>query len=341
MGVVNVAVYLDGEKLPGPVTVPEAAALARETGGFVWAGLLNPSDAEVQQLGDVFGLHVLALEDIAHGHQRPKLERYGDTTFLVLRPARYVAHSELVEFGELHIFVGPDFVLSIRLADHPELGDTREGLERQPEVLRLGPAAVLHAILDRVVDDYEPVTLGLEQALDEIQDELFNGSGSRKKLAQRIYLLSREVILFQRATRPLLDALRDPEQLDAVGLLDIELQRSLRDVVDHLIPICDRIDNYRQLLQNSLTVHLSLATQAREVQMAKMTQTSIDQSEAMKKISSWAAIIFAPTLISGIYGMNFRVMPELDWRIGYPLAILLMGGFAATLYVLFKRKNWL
>ncbi|MBP1326620.1 magnesium transporter [Leucobacter exalbidus] len=341
MSLVDIAVYLDGVRVPGAGTLPEAAAQARELGGFVWLGLLNPSDAEVQQLGEVFGLHPLALEDVSQGHQRPKLERYDDSTFLVLRPARYLPDTELVEFGELHVFIGPNFIVSIRLAEHPKLSGMRQDLEQQPEVLRLGPPAVLHALLDRVVDDYEPVVRGIEKAVDEIEDELFDGSGSRRQLARRIYLLSREVITFQRAARPLLEAIKDPHQVEAAGLTQVELRRYLRDVVDHLIPICDRIDNYRQLLQNALTVHLSLATQAREEEMAQMTQTSIEQSEAMKKISSWAAIIFAPTLISGIYGMNFATMPELDWGIGYPLAMLAMGGFAVTLYVIFKRKNWL
>lgn len=341
MSIVDVAVYLEGQRVSGPISIPEAAARARATGGFVWAGLLNPSGAEIDELGEVFGLHPLALEDVSLGHQRPKLERYDDTAFVVLRPARYIEADDLVEFGELHVFVGPGFVVSIRLAERPKLAGVREALEGRPEVLKLGPASVLHAIVDRVVDEYEPVMLGIEQALDEIEDELFDGDGSSRELARRIYLLSREVVTFQRATKPLLETLRDPYQLEAVGLHEVELRHSLRDVVDHLIPICDRIDNYRQLLQNVLSVHLSLATQAREEEMAQMTQTSIEQSDSMKKISSWAAIIFAPTLISGIYGMNFANMPELRWGIGYPLTIAVMFGFAGTLYVIFKRKNWL
>lgn len=341
MSVVDVAVYVDGNRVPGPATIPEAAAAARASGGFVWAGLLNPSDAEVTELGEVFGLHPLALEDVSHGHQRPKLERYGDTAFMVLRPARYIEADDLVEFGELHVFAGPGFVLSIRLAERPKLAGVRADLESRPEVLKLGPASVLHAIIDRVVDEYEPVMLGIEQALDEIEDELFDGDGSSRELARRIYLLSREVIAFQRATKPLLDTLRDPYQLETAGLHNVELQHSLRDVVDHLIPICDRIDNFRQLLQNTLSVHLSLATQAREEEMAQMTQKTVDQSDAMKKISSWAAIIFAPSLISGIYGMNFSVMPELKWHVGYPFAIAAMLLLAGSLYVVFKRKDWL
>lgn len=341
MSQVDMAVYVDGVRVPGELDIPESLALARELGGFVWLGLLYPSAEEIAQLGEVFGIHPLALEDVSQGHQRPKIERYDDTKFLVLRPARYIEATDLVEFGELHVFLGDGFIVSIRLAEHPHLGGMRARLEQQPEVLRIGPPVVLHALLDLVVDEYEPVVAGIEQAIDEIEDDLFNGSGSKRELAKRIYLLSREVIAFQRAAKPLLDAVSDPHHIAASGLTQVELGRYLRDVVDHLIPICERVDNYRQLLQNALAVHLSLVAQDREDEMAQMTQTSIEQSDAMKKISSWAAIIFAPTLISGIYGMNFEIMPELKWGNGYLLAMLVMAGFATSLYVVFKRKNWL
>lgn len=341
MSVVDIAVYHEGKRVVGPGTAAEALREARSIGGFVWAGYFRPDDKELAELAEVFGLHPLALEDVSLGHQRPKVERYDDVDFIVLRPARYLDDVELVEFGELHLFVGPDFIVSVRLAENPHLSSVRHAMEMQTDVLKLGPLAVMHAILDRVVDDYEPVAAGIENDIDEIEDELFDGAGTSRDVARRIYLLSREVNEFQRATRPLLDTLREQRLRHVSDSIDIEVQRSLRDVVDHLIPICDRADTYRQLLQNALSVHMSLVTKEREEQMAQMTQTTIDQSDAMKKISAWAAIIFAPTLISGIYGMNFAVMPELHWEIGYLIALGGMFAFAGVLYVVFKRKGWL
>ena len=341
MSVVDIGVYRDGARVEGFASLAPALAQARSMGGFVWASLELPSDAEVAEVAEVFGLHPLAAEDIAQGNQRPKIERYGDATFVVLRPARYERATDLVEFGEVHAFVGPGFIVSVQVAKATFMPGLRVALEQQPEVLSRGPYGVLHAILDRVVDDYEPVASSIDEVLAEIEDDLFDGKGSRHRVARRIYMLSREVIAFQRASRPLLEALRERHQLDRISLLDVELQRSFRDVVDHLIPICDRADNYRQLLQDALSVHLSLATQAREEQMARMTQRTIEQSDAMKKISSWAAIIFAPSLVSGIYGMNFLNMPELHWALGYPFAIALMVIFAGALYSIFKRKDWL
>lgn len=341
VSVVDIALYRDGARAASPASLAEALAQAKVAGGFVWAALEHPSAAEVAELAETFGLHPLAAEDLAQGNQRPKIEQYDDVTFVVLRPARYERATDLVEFGEVHAFVGPGFFVSVQLSKAPFIWGVRTELEVRPEVLSRGPVAVLHAILDRVVDDYAPVAGTIDEVLSEIEDELFDGKGNRHKVARRIYMLSREVIAFQRATRPLLEALRERHQLELVSKLDVEVQRSLRDVVDHLIPICDRADSYRQLLESALNVHLSLATQAREQQMARMTQTSIDQSDAMKKISGWAAIIFAPTLISGIYGMNFKSMPELHWSLGYPLSVAAMAVFAGSLYIIFKRKKWL
>lgn len=335
------AVYRDGIRLPGTPTLALARETATESGGFTWVGLLRPDAAQLAELAETFGLHPLALEDVAQGHQRPKLERYDDVTFMVLRPARYLDEPELVEFGELHLFVGPDFVITIRHAENPELGAVRRRMEAEPELLRLGASAALYAILDRVVDDYEPVVAGLENDIGEIEDVLFNGDGVSRDLAKRIYLLSREVIEFLRATRPLLDAAQERHRAAEDLGLDTELRRYLRDVIDHLIRIVERLEGFRQLLRDTLTVHMGLINQERNDQMASMTEMSIKQSDDMKKISSWAAIIFAPTLISGIYGMNFEVMPELAWPLGYPLALVAMLGFAGVLYAIFKKKDWL
>lgn len=341
MSIVDIAVYQDGRRLPGSPSVAEARAVSAATGGFTWIGLLRPDSAELSELASVFGLHPLAVEDVKQGHQRPKIERYDETLFLVLRPARYLDEPELVEFGELHVFLGPDFVITVRRAENPDLRQVRARMEADPGLLRLGPAAALYAILDRVVDAYEPVIAGLENDIGEIEDELFDGNGVGMDTAKRIYLLSREVIEFQRATTPLLEVVRERARTPEAQAADPELRRHLRDVVDHLIPVVERLDGFRESLRDALSVHLSLVNQQRNDQMAELTERSVQQSEDMKKISSWAAIIFAPTLISGIYGMNFTFMPELEWPAGYALALGAMAAFAVSLYAVFKRKNWL
>jgi magnesium transporter len=285
-----------------------------------------------------FDLHPLAVEDAVAAHQRAKLERYGTTLFTVLRPARYLDDAEQVEFGELHVFTGRDFVVTIRHAEAPDLGRVRDRLEQSPALLRLGPEAVLYAILDQVVDEYAPVVAGLENDIDEIEDQLFKGDPA---VSRRIYELSREVIEFQRATRPLLDMLASLEAGFEKYQVDLELQRSLRDVQDHAIRIVERADSFRVLLQNALTVHATLVGQQQNDEMRSLTEASLAQNEEVKKISAWAAILFAPTLVGTIYGMNFDHMPELHWQLGYPLALALMLLTSVTLYLVFKRRSWL
>jgi magnesium transporter len=256
----------------------------------------------------------------------------------VLRPARYLDEQEKVEFGELHIFLGTDFVVTIRHAESPDLARVRRRLEENPELLCLGPAAVLYAILDQVVDEYAPVVNGLENDVDEIEDQLFSGDPA---VSRRIYELTREVVAFQRATKPL-DAMLTSlkTELDHRGV-DLELQRLLRDVQDHVIRIVERADSFRTLLQNALTVHTALVGQQQNEEMRSLTQTSLDQNEQVKRISGWAAILFGPTLVGTIYGMNFQYMPELQWRYGYPFAVLAMLLLGLVLYLVFKRKRWL
>jgi len=258
--------------------------------------------------------------------------------FTVLRPARYVDDVERVEFGELHVFTGQDFVVTIRHAEAPDLGRVRDRMEQAPALLRLGPEAVLYAILDQVVDEYAPVVAGLENDIDEIEDQLFKGDPA---VSRRIYELSREVIEFQRATRPLLDMLTSLEAGFDKYKVDLELQRSLRDVHDHAIRIVERADSFRALLQNALTVQTTLVGQQQNDEMRSLTEASLAQNEEVKKISAWAAILFAPTLVGTIYGMNFDHMPELHWLFGYPLALALMLVTSVTLYLVFKRRSWL
>ncbi|MFJ6003267.1 magnesium and cobalt transport protein CorA [Arthrobacter sp. NPDC092385] len=338
MPVVANAVYVGGTKRINPETLDQTFEIMRESGGMGWIGLYRPQREEIHAVEAEFGLHPLAVEDATNGHQRAKLERYGDTLFLVLRPARYLDVEEKVEFGELHLFVGHDFVVTIRHAESPDLGIVRRRLEGDPALLGAGPQAVLYALLDQVVDEYEPVVRGLENDVDEIEDELFGGAPD---VSRRIYELHREVIEFQRATQPLqamMDALlrgSDKYQIDS------ELGRNLRDVQDHVIRVVERVNTFRALLQNALTVQSTLVAQRQNEEMTRLMETSLRQGEEVKRISSWAAILFAPTLIASIYGMNFDVMPELHWTLGYPFALVLMVGMGSGLYWAFKRNDWL
>jgi magnesium transporter len=338
MTVVDNAIYQAGLRVATPASLEETFETREAHGGFAWIGLYRPTDAELDAVASEFDLHPLAVEDTRKGHQRAKLERYGDTLFVVLRPARYLDDVERVEFGELHVFIGPDFAITIRRAESPDLAKVRHRLEGTPELLAKGPEAVLYAVLDQVVDEYSPVDLGLENDIDEIEEQLFSGD---PEVTKRIYDLASEVMAFQRATRPLVDMFALLERGFEKYHVDLELQRYLRDVKDHVIRIVERGESFRQLLQNALSVHATLVAQRQNDEITRLTETSLAQSEQTKKISSWAAILFAPALVGTIYGMNFRHMPELLWEWGYPFAILLMVGSGVTLYVIFKSRNWL
>ncbi|MGN6271784.1 MAG: magnesium/cobalt transporter CorA [Protaetiibacter sp.] len=333
MPLIDNAIYIDGHRVRSPRTLEETYEIVEAEGGMAWIGLYRPTEAELESVASEFELHHLAVEDARKGHQRAKLERYGHTLFVALRPARYLDADERVEFGELHVFVGSDFVVTIRHSETPDLANVRARLEQQPELLGLGPEAVLYAVLDEVVDEYLPVVAGLEDDIDEIEDELF-GEEDDERLARRIYDLSREVISFQRAVHPLVEMLEALLRGGGRYEVDEELQRSLRDVLDHVRRVVDRADAYRALLDNALQVQSTLVTRA-------MTRTSVEQNEQMKRITSWAAILFAPSLVGAVYGMNFTVMPELDWPLGYPFALGLMLALGGGLYLAFKRKKWL
>jgi magnesium transporter len=338
MALVDNAVYVDGRRSADPTSLNETYELLRARRGMAWIGLYRPDMQEIRSVAKEFDLHPLAVEDAITAHQRAKLERYGTTLFTVLRPARYLDDVEEVEFGELHIFTGEDFVVTIRHAEAPDLGRVRRRLEAAPALLKLGPEAILYAILDQVVDEYLPVVAGLENDIDEIEDQLFTGDPA---VSRRIYELSREVIEFQRATHPLLNMLVALESGFDKYKVDLELQRNLRDVHDHAIRVVEQADSFRVLLQNALSVHTTLVGQQQNDEMRSLTEASLAQNEEVKRISSWAAILFAPTLVGTIYGMNFTHMPELRWTAGYPLAIGLMVATSVTLYLVFKRRGWL
>jgi magnesium transporter len=339
LGIVDSAIYIDGDRVASPATLADTfQALREHTDAIAWIGLYRPDQRELASLASEFELHELAVEDAIVAHQRPKLERYGETLFVVLRAARYIDETETVEFGEVHLFIGPDFVISVRHAEAPDLSAVRRRMESNPDLLTLGTEAILYAIMDRVVDGYLPVVAGLDNDIDEIETEVFSGDPA---VSRRIYELSREVIEFQRASQPMLgmfEALRagfDKYQIDE------ELQRYLRDVEDHITHVIERVDGFRQLLRDMLTVNATLVAQQQNEEMKALGEAGHAQNEEVKRISAWAAILFAPTLIGTVYGMNFSQMPELHWAFGYPFALLLMLAVCLILYVVFKRRDWL
>ncbi|THV27270.1 magnesium and cobalt transport protein CorA [Glycomyces paridis] len=338
MPILDSAIYRKGVRESHHVTLDQTFEDLHEHGGFAWIGLYRPTSAELAAVAEEFELHHLAVQDARAGHQRPKLERYGDTLFVVLKAARYLDEPEQVEFGEVHLFIGPNFAITIRHAETPDLPAVRRRLESEPDLLALGPQAVLYAVLDEVVRGYRPVIAGLENDIDEIEEAMFSGDAN---VTQRIYELFREAMGFQRATHPLVAVMRSLEAgFDKYGV-DLELRRDMRDVLDNVLKAVERADTFRALLQNALTVHSTLVTQAQNDEMHRLAAETHEQGDQVKKISSWAAILFTPGLVSGIYGMNFTHMPELAWPLGYPMALGLMVVSALILYAVFKRHNWL
>jgi magnesium transporter len=336
--IVDSAIYVDGKRTAEPPSLRETYEACRQRRGLAWIGLYRPTEEEFASVAKEFGLHELAVEDAIKAHQRPKLERYGDTLFVVLRAARYIDESETVEFGEIHVFVGTDFVVTVRHGEAPHLREVRRQMEGQPDLLRRGPEAILYPIMDRVVDDYEPVVAGLQNDIDEIETEVFSGNAG---VSRRIYELSREVIEFQRAVQPL------PGMLSALIAdfedygVDPELQRYLRDVQDHAIRVTEQVAGFRELLQNILSVNLAVVGLQQNEEVKALSEAAIEQNDQVKRISAWAAILFAPTLVGTVYGMNFEYMPELSWTLGYLFALMLMLAVSVSLYVVFKRRGWL
>jgi magnesium transporter len=324
--------------LAGPKTLQETYKACRAQHGMAWIGLYKPTEVEFASVAEEFELHELAVEDAIRAHQRPKVDRYGETLFVVLKAARYVDSKEAVEFGEIHVFTGDDFVVTVRHAESPNLALVRRRMEEEPELLGRGPHAVLYAILDRVVDDYGPVVAGLENDIDEIETEVFSGNAD---VSRRTYELTREVIEFQRAVKPLPGLLTSLiARFERTGD-DPELQEYLRDVQDHALQVQEQVAAFRELLQNILNVNLAIVGLQQNEEVRALSEASIRQNDEVKKVSAWAAILFAPTLIGTIYGMNFERMPELEWVFGYPMALGLMMACSVILYTVFRWKGWL
>jgi magnesium transporter len=305
---------------------------------MAWLGVYRPEPRELGELAELFDLPELAVEDAILAHQRPKFERYGSTLFVVLKAARYRDEAEEVEFGEVHLFLGPNFAITVRHSESPDLSRVRRRLESDPALLAKGTEAVLYAILDAVVDGYSPVVAGLANDIDEIETEVFRGDPG---VSRRIYELSQEVLDFQRAAQPLSGILAAiMAGFDKYGV-DEDLRSYLRDVADHVVQVTERVEGFRLQLRDILTVNATLVAQRQNEEIRELTEASIAQGEEVKKISAWAAILFAPTLVGTVYGMNFDRMPELHWRYGYLMALLLMALVSGVLYAVFKRRNWI
>ncbi len=322
---VDCAVYSQGRRYGGRLGLHDAVRAADELpGGFVWVGLHSPDEHCLQQVADVFGLHPLAVEDSVKAHQRPKLETYGTTLFLALRTIRYVEATDEIETGETMVFVGDRFAVTVRHGEGAELSSVRADLESRPDALALGPVTVLHGVLDRVVDGYLPAAASVEEDVDEIELAVF--SDQRTQPTERIYKLKREVVEFRRATGPL----RPVSERLATGTVPgvgVQHKAWFRDVNDHVREADDMVASLNELLDSALA--------------ASLAQVTTRQNDDMRKISAWVAMGGACTLIAGIYGMNFTVMPELKWQLGYPLVLLLMLSLSGLLYRGFRKNDWL
>jgi magnesium transporter len=323
--IVDCGVYEQGERQGGRRTLREAIdAVHASDNGFAWIGLETPEPHEFEEVAEAFGLHPLAVEDAVHARQRPKLEVYDDTLFFVLKPARYVDSREVVTLSQLMLFVGDRFLITVRHGDTPVVAHVRRDIAVAPDELRCGPIGVVHAIIDRVVDEYADVIAQLDVDIEEVEQEVF--SDLRANVAERIYKLKREVLEFRQAVVPLAEPLDRLVSGKIPQATEVPAEY-FRDVHDHVLRAADRIDALDDLLTGVLTANLA--------------QVGVRQNEDMRKISAWVAIIALPTLVAGIYGMNFDHMPELGWQLGYPFALALMALGSATLFVLFRRRDWL
>jgi magnesium transporter len=338
-GLINNAVYEKGVRIASPETLAGTfQTLDKHPNAIAWIGLYRPTEEELSALAAEFNLHELAIEDAVLAHQRPKIDRYGDTLFTVLRAASYIDETETVDFGELHIFSGTNFVITVRHSESPDLSVVRKRMEQTPGSMDEGTEAILYAILDAVVDSYRPVVDGVANDIDEIETQVFDGDA---QVSRRIYELNREVIEFERAVTPLIGIIDTLSSGFADGYVGDKLQQYLRDVTDHVVQTKERIEEFRLLLRDILAVNTSLVGQRQSEESRNLSEASNRQAIETRKISGWAAILFTPTLIAGIYGMNFKNMPELHWEYGYPFAIGLMILSGVILYVIFKRRGWL
>jgi magnesium transporter len=320
--VVNCAAYQDGRKV-AHVPIEDVSEVLKVKGQFVWIGLHEPDEPLLRQVQTEFELHDLAVEDALRAHQRPKLDEYGQDLFIVVRTAHQ--EGEGVEFGETHFFVGAQYLVSIRHGDSHPYTEVRARCEQTPELLKKGPGFVLYALMDFITDNYFPILESLEERVEELETAIFEQALDRDNTV-RVYELKRTLLKLKRAVAPLIDVCTRLERFDLV-IIDRDVRPYFRDVHDHAMRINERLDTMREVLSSVLEANFSLM--------------SVNQNEVMKKLAAWAAIIAAPTLLAGIWGMNFHDMPELAWAPGYPLALAAMFGLSTFLYWRFHRAGWL
>jgi magnesium transporter len=322
--IVDCGLYQRGERADRELSLAEAFELSEDPESFVWVGLHDPTHDEFEEVRQRFHLHELAVEDAIKAHQRAKLEVYDDSVFVVLKPAAYDDEAEEISFGEIMMFIGERFVVSVRHGDLSGLAQVRERLERQPKLLRRGPSAVLYAVVDHVVDDYIPIVRHIDRDVQQVEEEVFSVDGGNP--TERIYRLKRQVLGFHQAIAGLIEPL-DVLTHNRVPLDTAPLAKYLRDVGDHARRVNEQVDAQRDLLTSIL--HANLA------------QVGVRQNEDARRISAWVAIAAVPTMIAGLYGMNFTHMPELDWRWGYPVVLLVMAVICVSLFRAFRRNGWL
>ncbi|MGW2304032.1 magnesium and cobalt transport protein CorA [Streptomyces sp. NPDC001809] len=326
--IVDSAIYRDGRRTDGPADLSDALDEARATGdAFLWVGLHEPTEAEFEHVASEFALHPLAVEDALKAHQRPKLEVYDDSLFVVLKPVVYEPESDRVSSGELMVFMGDSFVVTVRHGEGAPLAQVRRRLEADQEVLKHGPTAVLYAVSDAVVDHYLDVAGELQVDLEELEADVFAPTGGNPaNTAERIYTAKRQVLEFRRAAGPLSGPMARLTG-GSVPFVNEQSQPFFRDVNDHLLRSNEQVEGLDRLLSDVLSAHLA--------------QMGVRQNDDMRKISAWAAMAAVPTMVAGIYGMNFDHMPELHWTASYPVVIVVMVGIEAALYRLFKRRGWM
>jgi len=321
--IVNCVAYADGQRR-ADVELNKVHEALKNSGQFVWIGLHEPSENVLQRVQEEFNLHDLAIEDAHRAHQRPKIELYGDTLFIVLRTAQAIQQNH-IEFGETHFFVGKNFIVIVRHGSSVAYTEVRARCEATPELLSKGPGFVLYAIMDFIVDRYFPVVHGLETELETIEEKIFNDRPSRETTEQ-IYQLKRELLEVKRAVSPLMEICSRLVRFD-IKSISSETQPYFRDIHDHVMRINEMVDNTRELLNTALEANFSLI--------------SISQNDTSKKFAGWAAIFAVPTMVAGFWGMNFRFLPETDWQYGFYTVILGTAGVCSLLYFLFRRSGWL
>ena len=320
--IVNSVAYQNGRKL-ADIQKAQISDYVKHPECFVWVAIKDPEEQEILEMADEFSLHPLAVEDALHGHQRPKVEEYGDSVFVVLHTL--ALHEGEIQTGEVCIFVGPNYILSIRRRTDPGFQAVRTRVESEPELLSHGSGFVLYALMDNIVDRYFPVVDQLEVELEKIEERIFEGTSTRANIRE-LYGLKHRLMIVRHAVEPLIEAIHKLYG-GRVPHVCVGTQEYFRDIYDHLLRVSQQLDGLRDMVITAMQVNLSMI--------------SMQENETMKRLAAYGALVAVPTMIAGVYGMNFKNMPELDWTFGYPLAVFLMFGLDALLFLKFRRTGWL